>query len=202
MGIMANCQLMKIISSRLALFAFFLAPIAATAPVSAQSAKPLSPAKATFTSKKYGFSLYLPQTPQTQKKALPAQIGGGSTDIYFTPPNPVSYSIVPIVLPAAARNIPQKLYFDSVQQGIVQSAKGKAVGSRDVKVNGLTARDFLWSFSTPTPESKTPVTFAGQTRIYKVGLRTYQFTAVVKSSDKAKNQAQINKVLGSIVIAK
>lgn len=89
-----------------------------------------------------------------------------------------------------------------MQSGILLPSRGKALGSRDVKVNGITARDFLWSFSTPTPDSKTPITFAGQTRIYKVGLRTYQFTAVVKSANKAKNQAQINKVLGSIVIAK
>lgn len=189
---------MKFPSSRLVLSAICLAAIAATPPAMAQKAS----AKPTFTSKKYGFSLYLPQTPQTQKKALPAQIGGGSTDIYFTPPNPVSYSIVPIMLPAAAAGLPQKLYFDSVQQGILQSSNGKSVGARDVKVNGLTARDFLWSFSTPTPDSKAPVTFAGETRIYKFGRRTFQFTAVVKSADRAKNQAQIDKVLGSIVIKK
>ena len=193
---------MKLHLSRVALFALCLAPLAATAPALAQTAPTKATVKPTFTSKKYGFSLYLPQTPQTRKKALPPQIGGGSTDIYFTPPTPVSYSIVPIVLPAEAGNIPQKLYFDSVQSGILQSSRGKALDSHDVKVNGLTARDFLWSFSTPTPDSKTPITFAGQTRIYKVGLHTYQFTAVVKSANKAKNQAQINKVLGSIVIAK
>ena len=153
-----------------------------------------------YFAKKYRFSLYLPQTPQTQKKALPPQIGGGSTDIYYTPPTPVSYSIVPIVLPGKLSNVPQKQYFDSVQSGILQPSRGKALGSRDVKVNGVTARDFLWSFSTPTPESKTPVKFSGETRIYKIGRRTFQFTALVKSADFAKNKAQIAKVLGSIRI--
>ena len=194
---------MKLQLSRVALGVACLSPALVALPVIAQGA-PTSPAptKPTFTSKKYGFSLYLPSTPQTQKKELPPQIGGGSTDIYYTLPKPVSYSIVPIVLPAAAANIPQKLYFDSVQSGIIQPAKGKALGSRDVRVNGQIARDFLWSFSTPMPNSKTPVTFAGQTRIYKIGRRTFQFTALVKSAGKAKNQAQINKVLNSIVITK
>ena len=191
---------MKIHVSRAVLAAVCLAPTVATAPALAQSAKTKATVKPTFTSKKYGFALYLPQTPQTQKKALPAAIGGGSTDVYFTPPTPVSYSIVPIVLPAKAGNISQKLYFDGVQKGILLSSNGKAVGVRDVKVNGKTARDFQWSFSAPTAQSQTPVKFAGRTRIYKIGRRTFQFTAVVKSADFAKNQAQINKVLGSIVI--
>ena len=189
---------MKIVSSRLVLFTLCLAPIAATAPAIAQAA----PVKPNFTAKKYGFSLYLPQTLQSQKKELPPQIGGGSTDIYYTPPKPVSYSIVPIVLPKEASKTSQKEHFDSVQEGILQPSRGKALGSRDVKVNGVVARDFRWSFSTPIPESKTPVKFSGQTRIYKVGRRTYQFTALVKSADLAKNKAQIAKVLGSIVIAK
>ncbi len=193
---------MKIHFSLVVLSAVCLAPTVATSPAWAQTAKTKATVKPTFTSKKYGFSLYLPQTPQTQKKQLPPQIGGGSTDIYFTPPQPVSYSIVPIKLPAKASNISQKLYFDGVQQGILLSSKGKIVGVRDVKVNGQTARDVQWSFSTPTPDSKTPVKFAGRTRIYKIGRRTFQFTAVVKSADFAKNQAQISKVLGSIVIAK
>ena len=185
---------MKTHFSRATLLAFALTSIVATLP--AWSA----PAKPTFTSSKYGFSLYLPVTPQTQKKALPPQIGGGSTDIYYTLPKPVSYSIVPIVLPAKLSNVSQKQYFDGVQSGILQPSRGQAIGSRDVKVNGVTARDFLWSFSAPTPESKTPVKFAGQTRIYKIGRRTFQFTALVKSADRAKNQAQIDKVLGSIRI--
>ena len=189
---------MKIHFSLAVLAAVCLALTVAMSPALAQTA----PAKATFISKKYGFSLYLPQTPQTRKQALPPQIGGGSTDIYFTPPQPVSYSIVPIKLPAKASNISQKSYFDGVQQGILLSSKGKIVGVRDVKVNGQTARDVQWSFSTPTPDSKTPVKFAGRTRIYKIGRRTFQFTAVVKSADFAKNQAQISKVLGSIVIRK
>ncbi len=161
-----------------------------------------APAKPSFTSKKYGIALYLPVTPQTQKKALPAQLGGGSTDVYFTLAKPVSYSIVPIVLPAAAAKMPQKLYFDSVQQGILMSSKGKLIGAREVKVNGQTARETQWSFSTPTAESKTPINFAGQTRIYKIGRRTFQVTAIVKSAERAKNQAQIDKVFGSIVISK
>lgn len=177
--------------------------IAATAPAFAQNAPvKAAPTKPTFTSKKYGFALYLPSTPQTQKKQLPAALGGGTTDIYATLPNPVSYSIVPILLPAAAKGLPQKTYFDSVQQGVLLSSKGKTIGARDVKINGTTARDFQWSFSTPTPESKTPVKFNGRTRIYKIGPRTLQFTAVVKSADYAKGQAQIVKVMDSIVIAK
>ena len=195
---MANYSPMKIYL----LCTIILSPIAATAPALAQAAKPSAPAKATFSSKKYGFALYLPGAPQTQKKALPAQIGGGSTDIYFTLPKPVSYSIVPIILPATASKLSQKTYFDSVQQGVLISSKGKIIGARDVKVNGQTARDFQWSFSTPTPESKTPVKFNGRTRIYKIGPRTLQFTAVVKSADFAKSQVQIVKVMDSIVITK
>ena len=184
-----------------------LSSIAATSPLCspiwAQNAPAkTAPAKPTFTSTKYGFALYLPATPQTRKKQLPASLGGGTTDIYVTLPNPVSYSVVPIVLPAAARGLPQKTYFDSVQQGILLSSKGKIIGARDVKVNGTLARDFQWSFSTPTPESKTPVKFNGRTRIYKIGPRTLQFTAVVKSADFAKSQAQIVKVMDSIVISK
>ena len=194
---------MKIHISRATLLALCLAPLAATAPTFAQTAPVKTAlAKPTFTSKKYGFSLYLPQTPQTQKKQLPAAIGGGSTDIYFVKPQPVSYSIVPITLPKRAGGLSQKAYFDSVQQGILLSSKGQLVGARDVKVNGQTARDFQWSFSAPTPTSKTPVKFAGRTRIYKIGLRTWQFTAIIPQAQRAKNAAQISKVLDSIVIAK
>ena len=193
---------MKIHFSLAVLAAVCLAPTVATSPAWAQTAKAKATVKPTFTSKKYGFSLYLPQTPQTQKQALPPQIGGGSTDIYFTPPTPVSYSIVPIKLPAKASKISQKSYFDGVQRGILLSSNGKIVGVRDVKVNGQTARDVQWSFSAPTPKSKTPVKFAGRTRIYKIGRRTFQFTALVKEAQRAKNGAQIAKVLGSIVINK
>ena len=133
---------------------------------------------------------------------MPAQIGGGTTDIYFVKPRPASYSIVPVNLPAAAAKMPQKLYFDSVQQGILMSSQGKIIGARDVKINGQTARDFQWSFSAPTPASKTPVKFSGRTRIYKIGRRTLQFTAVVEEAQRTKNQAQINKVLNSIIVAK
>ena len=191
--------------SRVALLSACLSPVLSIISVNAQNAPAkVAPAQPTFTSKKYGFALYLPKTPQTQKKQLPAQIGGGSTDIYYTLPQPVSYSIVPIVLPTAAAKVSQKAYFDGVQSGILQSSggKGKAVSSRDVKVNGQIARDFGWTLSAPTADSKKPVQFSGQTRIYKVGRRTFQFTALVKSAERAKNQAQINKVLGSIVITK
>ncbi len=199
---------MKFSSSRLARFALCLAPALAVLPALAPSASAQNAlaksasAKPTFTSKKYGFALYLPKTPQTKKQALPAQIGGGSTDIYFVLPQPVSYSIVPITLPAKADGMSQKQYFDTVQKGILLPSKGKLVGARDIKVNGVVARDFQWSFSAPTPESKTPIKFAGRTRIYKIGRRTLQFTALVKSAEFAKNQAHINKVLNSIVITK
>ena len=179
-----------------------LSAIAATAPLCSPTFAQNVPAKPTFTSTKYGFALYLPATPQTQKKALPASLGGGSTDVYFTLPNPVSYSIVPILLPAQASKMPQKTYFDDVQKGILLPSKGAIIGARDVKINGQTARDLQWSFSTPTPDSKTPVKFNGRTRIYKIGRRSWQFTAVVKSADFARSQAQINKVLDSVVIAK
>ena len=159
-----------------------------------------APAKPTFVSKKHGFSLYLPQKPTASTRPKPAALGGGNIEVFATPLAPVSYSIVPIVLPAAASNISQKLYFDSVQTGILQSSGGKAVGARDLKVNGQTVRSFLWSFRAPTKTSKSPVTFAGETRIYKVGARTFQFTALVPSSQLGANRAQIGKVFGSILI--
>lgn len=168
----------------------FVAPIA-----SAQT-------KPTFVSKKHGFSIYLPQKPTASTRPKPAMLGRGTIEVFTTPPAPVSYSIVPLTLPASAANISRKVYFDSVQQGILQSSGGKAVGSRDLKVNGQAVRAFGWSFSAPTKTSKSPVAFAGETRIYKLGARTYQFTALVPKGQLAASRAQIGKVLGSVTIAK
>ena len=173
-----------------------LALLALAPSVRAQATKP------NFSSKKHGFSLYLPQKPAASTRPKPAMLGGGKVETFATPMTPVSYSIVPIVLPDAAKGLSQKLYFDSVQTGILQSSKGKAVSSKTLKVGGQTARDFHYSFATPTATSKTPVKFLGQTRIYKLGARTYQFTAIAPAADFAKNRAQTAKVFGSIQIAK
>ena len=92
----------------------------ATSPAHAQSAT-----KPTFISKKYGFSLYLPQKPQTGTRPKPAGLGGGTIEYFATPLKPVSYSIVPITLPATAAKLSQKTYLDSVQAGILAASKGK-----------------------------------------------------------------------------
>ena len=167
-----------------------------SAPIARAQTKP------NFVSQKHGFSIYLPRKPTTSTRPKPAALGSGTLEVFSTPPTPVSYSIVPIVLPAVAAKVSQKLYFDSVQVGILQSSRGKSLGSRDLKVNGQTVRSFLWSFSAPTKTSKALVNFAGETRIYKIGARTYQFTALVPSNRLAANRAQVGKVFGSIQIAK
>ena len=177
-------------------FALCATLLGALAPVAHAQTKP------NFVSKKHGFSIYLPQKPTASTRPKPAMLGGGTLEVFTTKPAPVSYSIVPLTLPAAAKNVPQKTYFDSVQSGILQSSRGKAVSARDLKVGGQTVRAFGWSFAAPTVTSKAPVKFSGETRIYKIGARTYQFTALVPTAQLAAHRAQIAKVLGSIVIAR
>lgn len=169
----------------------------ATPPAQAQSAT-----KPTFMSKKYGFSLYLPQKPQTGTRPKPAGLGGGTIEYFATPLKPVSYSIVPITLPAAAAKLSQKSYFDSVQNGLLTASRDKLVSSKTLKVNGQTARAVTYSITTPTATSRAPVKFVGQTRIYRNGLRTLQFTALVPANQLAANRAQISKVFGSVQLTR
>lgn len=194
---------MKIHISRANLLAITLTSIAATAPAFAQSA----PTKATFTSKKYGFSLYLPTTPQVVAHPKPPEMGGGTLEVFVAKAKPIVYTVVPIILPAKVAKMAtsQTAYFDGVQTGILAASKkmkGKAVSSRTIQVNGQTVRAFVASFESPIATSKTPVKFISETRSYKIGARTYQFGAVAPATDFAKNQAQIRKVLDSVVIAK
>ena len=123
-------------------------------------------------------------------------------ETFVVAPNPVAYVIVPLKLPKSAADLDEKRFFDSVQQGQLDSTKGALVASRDVTFNGHTVREIESSFSTPTPTSQTPMKFINQVRVYRVGDRSYQFAAVVSASERAANQAQIDKVLDSVVISK
>ena len=161
-----------------------------------------APAKATFTSDKYGFALYLPSQPQTKQQEIPREMGGGTMDLFIVPPAPVAYTIVPLKLPGGAADADESKFFDGVEEGLLQSTKGKRLSSRDIEVNGQSLREVKTTFSTPTPTSQTPVKFVNQTRIYRIGDRSIQFAAIAPETELAKNQAQIDKVLNSIVVTK
>ena len=162
----------------------------------------VTPAKATFTSEKYGFALYLPGEPEVREQPLPEDMGGGTMESFVITPDPVAYVLVPMKLPKSAADLEEARFFDNVQEGQLDSTKGQLVSSRDVSFNGHTVRELESSFSTPTPDSKTPVKFINQVRIYRVGDRSFQFAALVPQTKRAANQAQIDKVFNSIVISK
>lgn len=121
---------------------------------------------------------------------------------FVVAPDPVAYVIVPLTLPKSAADLEINRFFDSVQEGQLESTKGTLISSRDATFNGHTVRELESSFSTPTPESKTPVKFINQVRVYRVGDRSFQFAAIMPESKRAANQAQIDKVMDSIIIAK
>ncbi len=175
-----------------------------SAPQASASTKTLAvaPAKATFTSEKHGFALYLPSTPEVRQQPVPAAIGGGTIDTFVIAPNPVAYVIVPMKLPKAAADLEETRFFDSVQGGQLASTTGALVSSKDVKFNGHTVREIESTFSTPTADSKTPVKFVNQVRVYRVGDRSFQFAAIVPADQRAARQAQIDKVFDSIVLTK
>ncbi len=169
-----------------------------TAP--AQVVPAVAPAKPTFTSEKHGFALYLPSEPQVREQPIPEDMGGGTIETFVVAPDPVAYVIVPMKLPQSAADLEIKRFFDNVQAGQMESTNGELVSSRDTTFNGHTVREMESSFSTPTPDSKTPVKFINQVRIYRVGDRSMQFAALVPESKRAANQVQIDKVLNSVVI--
>ena len=121
---------------------------------------------------------------------------------FVVAPAPVAYIVVPIKLPKDAADLEETRFFDSVQEGQLKSTKGTLISSRDVTFNGHTVREMEASFATPTADSKTPVKFISQVRIYRVGDRSFQFAAIGPADQRAKNQAQIDKVFNSIVLTK
>ena len=172
----------------------------ASAPVKVTPA--VAPAKATFTSQKHGFALYLPSKPEVRQQPIPADMGGGTMESFVVAPDPVAYVVVPVKLPKSAADLEQENFFDSVQEGQLESTGGTLISSRDVTFNGHTVREIEASFSTPTADSKTPVKFINQVRVYRVGDRSFQFAALVPEKQRAANQAQIDKVFNSVVINK
>ncbi len=160
----------------------------------------VAPAKATFTSKEHGFALYLPSEPEQQQQKMPADMGEGTIDSFVIAPDPVAYTVVVMKMPQAAVDMDEARFFDGVEKGILESTQGERLGSQDVEVNGRNPRELKTSFSTPTDESETPVKFVTQSRIYRVGERNLQFFAIVPEAKREANQAQIDKVLNSVVI--
>lgn len=122
---------------------------------------------------------------------------GGIVQVFVTTPNPVSYLAIPVNLPANEVKLSQTEFFDSSEKGVVEASKGKLLGSRDEKINGQNTRVLTYSFVLPS----LPNPLFGETHLYKVGKRSYQFTAFVPQSQLNANRAQMNKVFGSIQIA-
>ena len=193
--------LMKILSLNIAFASFILIPLGcAPSPVSEQKL-PLknAPAKATFTSKKYGFSLYLSSQPKIFSRPMP-EAEGGIIEVFVTIPNPVSYLAIPVNLldDDDEVKLSQLEYFDSVQKGIIEVSKGKLLGASDEKINGQDTRILTYSFALPSQ----PNPLFGETHLYRIGKRSYQFTAYVPQSQLKAKRAQMNKVFGSIVLTK
>ena len=191
--------LMKIFSLNIALASAILIPVscAPTPTVTQKAPVKTAPAKATFTSKKHGFSLYLPSQPKIFRRPLP-EAEGGIVEVFVTVPNPASYLAIPVNLSGDEAKLPQLEYFDSVQKGIIEVSKGKLLGASDEIINGQNTRVLTYSFALPSQ----PNPLFGETHLYKIGKRSFQFTTYVPQSQLKAKRAQINKVLGSIVIAK
>ena len=193
-------------SPRIAVSATLLSAFALSSPIldcpaQAQAAS----AKPNFSSKKYGFSVWFPRTPQTGQRPLNQPgFSQKTVEFFYVPlqPNAVSYTVVPLQMPREAGKQPLQSFFNGVQTGILESSNGRTVASRSLTTNGWPSRHFEWIFSSPTQTSTKPVNFVGKARLFRRGSQSFQVLAVAPAAQMTRNRAQVDKVLNSFRLEK
>ena len=174
---------------------------AGVAPVAASQS---APAKATLTSKEYGFALYLPSKPKLQQEPLPKEAGGGTIDVYTDNSGPVGYVLSPLKVSNKDPVTDYKKYYDEIEATDSEPGADKStlISSRDLIDKGLPYRDIVSSYTIPGENSAPATKMISEVRLYLVGDRFISFAAVAPERDRATNKAQIEKVFNSIVFDK
>lgn len=166
-----------------ALFAAPLAPLA-TSIVRAAPAP-------TFTSKKDGYSIYLPGKPTAASRPM-AMPGRGQMTVNFislTQP-PLSFVVIPMKLPGAPRGASIDGFLSGIERGFTLSTAAKLISSKKISLNGAPGRETVVQAGTNLMRG----------RFFVKGSRSYQVVAVSPKSGDAKYRARVMQVLDSFRI--
>ncbi len=147
-----------------------------------------------FTSRADNFAIWLPGVPQQNEKEVDDG-RGGKTKVTMVQLNrhPVTYLIIPTLIPAAAAKLDSARFLDSVQDGYLSSLKvgsGQLKGTRDVSLQNYPGREMTSTLGSNVILS----------RFFLTAKRSYHLSAIATEAEAAKNGDEINKVLDSFQI--
>lgn len=145
----------------------------------------------TYTSKKDGYAIYLPGQPKSVSRQMAASgIGRKKVDFISLTRGPLTYVVIPMLLPAAPTGANLDGFLNGVQRGFTASPAAKLLSSNKISLPGAPGREILVQVGQNLLRG----------RFFVKGKRSYQVVAIVPRSGAAKYGAQVAQVLNSFRI--